>query len=269
MDDSKSCEELHRELDQLIIKYAETKFSKGDDLIKRISSQLKQLFYKSERENYFWSHCPFSIYEKQFQTRFKKFKETYLDIPIHKFYMDEACSFNFLNGYFLWVTPFYKQREIQIATDSSTIIPMEIIRPADEILYDNLEASSKAKMNLLNNELKKYVPVYKAVFPHTFEEKDEGLDKMDVEINSKTSLRITYLHELGILEFLSSKYENVSNNQIATLVSKFTGEKPGTLQPAINSILNNNPNAKSYPLSQKNRQKVAQELINLGLTPKL
>lgn len=94
----------------------------------------------------------------------------------------------------------------------------------------------------------------------------EPLDLSDTSAVEK----IIYLNELGIIDFLKGKPEFMgSTNLMATFLGAVTGEKPTTLQPSINKLINNDTADKNHPYNTKGTvNKVRQTLIDKNIKPK-
>ncbi len=85
--------------------------------------------------------------------------------------------------------------------------------------------------------------------------------------DTSTSEKIIYLHELGIIDFLRSQFEyGTSNNNLASIISSFTGSKPRTIQSYINPINNKSVDQKKSPLSNSKKvEEIRLKLIELGV----
>ncbi|AWG20201.1 hypothetical protein FFWV33_01000 [Flavobacterium faecale] len=76
--------------------------------------------------------------------------------------------------------------------------------------------------------------------------------------------KIIYLQKLGIIDFLR-KNNHVSINGLASALSAITGEKPTTIQSAINPIISRDAGQKNNPFNSENTvQKVEKQLIKIG-----
>ena len=93
-------------------------------------------------------------------------------------------------------------------------------------------------------DLKKYIGIYDKVFPlktlSIFLKYINTLDFEDESVLTNGKEKIIYLNELKILEYLRKEYPilRTSNNKLAALISKITGQKHSTIQSYINPILN-------------------------------
>lgn len=93
-------------------------------------------------------------------------------------------------------------------------------------------------------------------------------DPLDLS-NTSAVVKIIYLNELGIIDFLRSKPEFISVNLLATFLSAITGEKPLTLQTSLNRLLTNDTADKNHPYqTQKTVNKVRQTLIDKNIKPR-
>jgi hypothetical protein len=79
--------------------------------------------------------------------------------------------------------------------------------------------------------------------------------------------KIIYLKELGIIDMLQKEPCFMSSvNNLATVLSAITGEKVGTLQPILNSMLNKSNAQKNNPYkSTSTVNKVKAQLTNFGV----
>jgi hypothetical protein len=94
-------------------------------------------------------------------------------------------------------------------------------------------------------------------------ETEEVYDLSDTKIVEK----LIYLKELGIIEYmLQSQPFSYSINKFATVLSAITGEKPNSIQPALNALIMDkglvNKNNPYY--NANNSIKVKQRLLDIG-----
>ena len=85
--------------------------------------------------------------------------------------------------------------------------------------------------------------------------------------DSKIVHKLIYLNELGIIDYLmKSKPFDTSINKLATILSAIIGEKPNSIQPALNTmIMDKDCMDKNNPyFNEKNKVLVRQNLINIG-----
>ncbi len=72
--------------------------------------------------------------------------------------------------------------------------------------------------------------------------------------------KIAFLHELGIIDFLTKKLgeENIAANGtiLGKLISEFTGINPSTATRSCNSIISGETYSKNYPLTPKRIEKI-------------
>lgn len=88
----------------------------------------------------------------------------------------------------------------------------------------------------------------------------EPLDLSD----SKTTDKIAYLYESGIIDFLHKKDGRPHTvNSIASLLSAITGIKQNTIQSAINPFINTHSTSKSKP-AESTLTKAKSKIIDLG-----
>jgi hypothetical protein len=92
---------------------------------------------------------------------------------------------------------------------------------------------------------------------------EKDLDPVVDLSDSKAIEKFVYLKEIGFLDFIKEKYPMMSHSRIASLVTGITGEKYITVQPAINSILQDHETSKSYP-GKKTIETIRLKLIELG-----
>ncbi len=90
-----------------------------------------------------------------------------------------------------------------------------------------------------------------------------------IDLNeSKQNIRIVYLKELGVLDFLKKEYNGITNNKLATLISSFTGIDAKTVQSYVNPMYDEDNNQKNNPCTTVNTQKVRNKLQDLGINLK-
>lgn len=125
----------------------------------------------------------------------------------------------------------------------------------------------KAWEIILNNPT-----IYEPIFNKAYQEnktittEPEAIDLSDTTATEK----IIYLHKLGIIDFLRDKKPFVNSiNSLATILSAVTGEKSGTIQPMLNTMLSKNVGQKNNPLnSEKPEKKVTKQLNDIGFESK-
>lgn len=150
--------------------------------------------------------------------------------------------------------------------DSESYTPKELIEFISKtvhyfIVYD-LEIKEigniKYLYKIFNNVKAKRKPLENSFF--------EAIDLSDTTATEK----IIYLHKLGVIDFLRKQQPfNTSINSLATVLSAVTGEKSGTIQPMLNSMLSKNVGQKNNPLnSEKPVNKVTKQLNDIGFESK-
>ncbi|MEQ8553413.1 MAG: hypothetical protein RIC06_22445 [Cyclobacteriaceae bacterium] len=92
--------------------------------------------------------------------------------------------------------------------------------------------------------------------------KAETIDEDFLETSSSSVFKIYLLERLGILNFLSDKFNNISNNQIARLVSEFTGIPRPTSQPIVNAIISENVSNKNHPNNNESNRDRFYSIMN-------
>ncbi len=90
---------------------------------------------------------------------------------------------------------------------------------------------------------------------------------LDYSENSQIE-RVTFLHELGILEYLQNKMNKelhfFAPNRLAEIISTFTGIKQTTLVSYLNPIYSKGVDMKNNPLDENKIKKVRNKLHDIG-----
>jgi len=98
---------------------------------------------------------------------------------------------------------------------------------------------------------------------------NEEVEPLDLS-NLSAVKKVIYLKELGIIDLLQKQPCFYAVNNLATVLSSITGEKPTTLQAILNPMINTKGTAqKNNPYNTiTNVNKVKKQLIELGFQPK-
>jgi hypothetical protein len=122
--------------------------------------------------------------------------------------------------------------------------------------YENLKNESYTFEEILNEYLKE---IYQN---QNTQPEPEAIDLSDTTATEK----IIYLHKLGVIDFLRKQEPfNYSINSLATVLSAVIGEKSGTIQPMLNTMLSEFNDQRNNPLNSKKAvPKVEQQLIKIG-----
>ncbi len=234
-------EELHKQLNQVIIDYDELK--KGlisaknnvefEEILKEnIFDISKKAFLKSKKELIYWSYCSFSVYDKLYKVRLIEFLDNndndLFDETI--FIEREVKNIDFLKN--TWYLELFE-------TNTKSQIQKSFIKKK-KFLEDRLQALNETQ---------------------------SVLDLENDDLNStKISEKIIFLHELGVLDFLlKQKPFNSTKNTLAIALSGIMGEKVSSIQSAINPIQNKGVSQKNNPLKTTSSvQKVRLKLIEIG-----
>ncbi len=151
---------------------------------------------------------------------------------------------------------FYKQKLKGYPKGNESDLIIEVMEKAysDNVVRQNLIFSFR---NIIE-----YLTEYKSNL-----DSDNKREKEEAQIDlsdSNIPVKLIYLHELGVLEFLREKYKNYNVNQLSSVVSGITGEKQTTLVSYLNAIFNDSDPSKSPYHNKKNLEKVNSNLIRVG-----
>lgn len=241
------------------------------EIMEEFYSCFHQLQLQSIKEDYYWNYCPFSVYKSTFKERFNEFSKIAIDATLFDFVCIEIkniCDLDahheeYLRESFLSYRDYF-QRSIKYSLETSEISPAGTNYNVGFYPKPEIEASQRRKIEYLfelaeedhtNNE------------NHTNSSEEILLDLS----NSNNAMKIVYLKELGILEYLRDRMneEMIFNaNKLGEVVSSFTGIDSGTAQSYLNPIISNNVDQKRNPLKPKNIEKARQKLIDLGFSIK-
>lgn len=234
----------------------------------KIFDEFYDCFYllqeQSIKDNFFWKYCPFKVYKSTFSNRLKDFsKKAFSDAVLLDFACSEISKICELDEFhktymfesFLSYKNYY-HRSISNSIETNRMSPAFTPYFVQFYLKPELEVSQRKKIDylidLVSNEGKT------EIIPSEIE---PIIDYSDNSLAEK----ITFLYELGILDFLRKKQPfNTSTNKLASVISSFTGEKQTSIQPALNTIYGKRIVQKNNPLTPNNLQIVRSKLIQLG-----
>lgn len=152
--------------------------------------------------------------------------------------------------------------EVYLVTEDPDVIPYELedipgrlIDPLIELLVDQVSNGNEydvAELELLIEE-------------EEVNRKDSEL--VDMELSKPSCIeKIVTFNELGILKLMKDNL-NISHLKISKILAELTEEKVATIQPVLNSILNQNfsKNNPYYGSSSKSLKNVRQRFANLDI----
>ena len=188
-------------------------------------SELQEIF-ETEYKNYisrniYFFGCPIKVYKEHYYKRMHDFFDEKLTFNEKDFIQMEfkegvlEFDFNFLEDDLqLTIENSLKERYLFL-TNQLFLLGFTVIEDNGEIQIIPTEKKNE-------------------------NETDDTLDFEDESVLTNGKEKIIYLNELKILEYLRKEYPilRTSNNKLAALISKITGQKHSTIQSYINPILN-------------------------------
>lgn len=230
-----------------------SKFSSKDEVPNEsiIIELLEKLYLKSIEEEFFWEFCTYRIWEQNVQTNKAEFLMKYEASEID--FWQELLEDQKVKVELCWPGTYeydYSGQYPFIPT------PIYIKRFLDRETCKRIEFSEKKKGDYVLGRIAQL----KLESGKELESVDKIIDLSDMIKTDKYVI----LDELGILRGLKEKYEGITINQIASIISAISGIKVTSVQPSINSIITENTSAKSYP-TKTSKQRAIQTLINLNI----
>jgi hypothetical protein len=202
----------------------------------------------TEDKSYFLG-CTYNSYSLTYKSRLKAFKDLYIDAEEHHFIIEELNlirSYNF--SYFI---------------------------------EDKLKKSIRYSLEKTNYSLKEGLKSLGYTIKNTVTEegeinsiaiKDASVIKLDTEISVDLSDtedidKIRILGLIGFFKYIIDREPNLNNNQIASVISSFTGIKQNTVYPYINPFFKKDIDQKKNPFNNKGKvAKAKRDLINIGVS---
>ncbi len=242
-------------------------------LADKIVDLLELLHVQSVEDCFYWIDCPVSVYINTIDERLKhkKQKDREPDLTIEKMLFREYEHFDRITPNTQgqrYLGAVGQDLDEYISLDYQIILNEDRFRPKTE----KFDAARIGKKEYVVDYLHKmdkeigyengqyYIKPISAANPVEI-----PLDLSD----TKSSEKIIYLHELGILELLqNSAGLGYSINGIATIVSAITGMPVSTAQSYLNPVLSTSAGQKNNPLNSNSRvTAVKQILTRLGFKP--
>lgn len=209
---------------------------------KKISELLKQLYYKSAEDNFYWFDCPLQVYSENLEANFKKYKKEYLDDNIEDFLKEEVSKFSNFN----------KHRNLNYKNEK--------VDYSSFIGFSNkvFEKSRGKKLKFLNEKLKEnniqiadfnsykirgettLVPKYDYKEPKAENSLPIPPKSNLVSKEQKTEKQLTSNQIVLLLDkigfFTYPKIENTSKVKQAEVISKITGLNDKNIKTKIQNL---------------------------------
>lgn len=211
--------------------------------------------FKEEYNHYsskdiFFYGCNFELYTKKYNERLSDYTTNFVDAHEIDFIIKDYNKITVNYLYAFCPSDLVEQIEVSLRRQR------EYLEQKSENLGYNLY---KSKDRWSDTEYK---------YSKVIETKvGEGLIDLS---DTKTSEKVIYLEELGLLDYIRAQSRHgISTNQLASLLSAITGDKPETLQSYINPINNPSVSQKNNPFNNsKNVLKANIKLSDLGFNLK-
>ncbi len=251
-------------------------------LANKIVDLLELLHVQSVEDEFFWTDCPLSVYVSTIDTRlkYKKQKNREPDLTVEMMLFREYAHFDRITSYTFgqrYLGAQNKDLDQFISLDYQPILNKDRFRPITEKFETARKNKKQYIIDCLHKQGKeigyengKYILKNISVAGAPVDSVgDTPIDVFEIPLDlsdSKSSEKIIYLHELGILEHIQkSAGAGSSINGLATVVSAITGIPVGTAQSYLNPILSSGTKQRNNPLkSAKNVTAVNHTLIKLG-----
>ncbi len=244
-----------------------------EHLTQEILILLNKLYYASSNDNFYWMDCPLSVFENTIEERLKDKKEKFLDpdLSVDRMFLNEYKQLNNIAtvlGYKHFSDVHRHLGAVNPTLNDFRSFGYQHIIDKELSTKEKLEGARLDKIKFIEN-------YFKQRGEHIiFRDGKYYLDQItnqetDFDLSdTKSTEKIIYLHELGILDFLEKNGFNYSKNSLATVISAFTGIKQETAQSYLNPINNSSSIQKNNPLNRKkNVEKIRKKLNDLGFNP--
>jgi hypothetical protein len=220
--------------------------------IETVQNLFEQLYFQSQRDNYFWQFCPFSVYENTYNERLSSFLRNTIDANENDFVRIELVLIESFvggiepeeNGYKYFLEENGKRTELFI------------FRVLSEKMIYNIVYSTQKKLKWIESFFSGKIN----------SENQQSTDLEIPEYNAKSiKEKIALLNELGIIEHLSNIHPFNYANGLAKILKVIMKESETTLQPYLNCIIGNTEDSSKNPLKPSIIKEVQTKLINMGV----
>lgn len=215
-----------------------------------LEETFKEEYYHFSSKDIFFYGCNFELYAKKYTERLSNYITKFVDAHEIDFIIKDYNNIAVNYLYAFCPSKLIEQIEVSLRRQR------EYLEQKSENLGYNLY-KSKDRWGDDNYQYSKVVQI---------KLEDDLIDLSDIN----TSEKVIYLEELGILDYLRNQSQyGISNNQLASLLSAITGDKPVTLQSYINPINNISVEQKNNPFNNtQNVLKAKTKLANFGFNLK-
>ncbi|WP_139178004.1 hypothetical protein [Draconibacterium orientale] len=242
-------------------------FSEMKEKHDNLEPAMLKLFDSSYNDLFYWDFCPINVYEYHYNSRLGQFCN---DFP-------GSSEVDFINIEKRTIKKrFWVRDDEDNISDKSTIVKEDTLHLVlDDFFYPfnislfqhelalRIFLAQKKKLEFLDRKIE-------AISNPSINAQSEQEILINLS-NSNDAMKVVYLHELGILDFLKEKMHkemNFSVNNMAQVISAFTSIDVTTAQPYLNPIYSSGVDQKKNPLKPKNIERAWQKLSDLGFSLK-
>lgn len=245
-------EKLKKKWDSLRAKSVKLKKLKSDKseieyevALKDIQLEFDQLFHESNGLDYFHKFCSSRVFISCYEERRTNFFKMYPEADDLEFCNRELKSLRDSIDFGMGL-----QHSLKIMTDEIYVL----LNPR---LQENIRMGEANKIDFL---------LKKSGVKKTNQIGEDSLPNTKSERTNSTKLKVAYLAELGVLEFLKSRYKIQSNRQLARLVIQFTDEidKEDNFVRTVNEAMGHR-DSKNNPRTPENLETIKAKLIQLKI----
>lgn len=203
--------------------------------------------YIEYEDNYIYFYgCSMESYKFTFEKRKKEFIESFADYDDYDFFMHE-----FRQGIFSFNRNYMDPKMLLKIEASLRKRYLFLKEKAEELGY---------RVELLNDNSVKLIQENKKSDTIDFEEENESVGTIKTH---KAPVKVLFLHELGIIDFLAKKTSFITNtNALCKALGHAVGERQDTLYRVINPLLKNDEDDTRHPYNNDNNVEFVKNTLN-------
>ena len=212
----------------------------------RIFDMFQEEYTEYEDSYIYFYGCSMESYKFTFSRRKQKFIESFSDYDDYDFLMHE-----FNQGIFTFNRNYMDPKMLLQIEASLRKRYIFLKEKAEELGY---------RIELLNDNSVKLIPENKK--SDTIDFQEEHYDVGDIKTH-KSPVKILFLNELGIIDFLAKKTPFITNtNALCKALSNAVGERHDTLYRVINPLLKNDEDNPRHPYNNDTNVENVKNILN-------
>jgi len=253
---------LYLELDRMATLKNNDELTRDIESENELNSHLKKMYKASIENNCYWEHCSFNTYKITNGDRLKSYLLEYEDedaqpIDFYKKeleWVDALISTNHGERFLDKLDP--EREKFIFITESGLGLYFDILDY--EILY-KLQLAFEKKIIFLQEKISSL-----NAKPETAKELGNSNPDPHIEIDliDTTGVeKIILLEKLGVLDFIKTKYPYLAVNNLASLISGFSGMNQRTVQSYLNPMYSDNAQQNNNPLNSVAKVKKIEAIL--------